>query len=339
MSIVAPSSFPESPISATIPLDGTGVAHGHLHLPHSRDDSAYGAIMIPISVVANGDGPTVLLTGGNHGDEYHGPLALTKLVNTIDSGDVTGRIIVVPYMNHPAFTGAARNSPIDGANLNRVFPGSPTGSVTQKIADYLTRYLLPISDAVLDIHDGGKTLEFIPMAASHVLDDKEAEATNWEAAVAFGAPFATKLVELDMLGMWDAVVEDSGTPFVSTEMAGGGTTRPASMAITESGVRNLLHHWGVLAGAAQPSTSTVLDIPDSGAYLISENEGILDWLVELGDPIAPGQVVARVYNTVKLGADPIDICATIDGVLAMRHFPGLIKMGDAIAMQATPIRS
>lgn len=290
--------------------------------------------MIPISVVVNGEGPTVLLTGGNHGDEYHGPLALTKLVNTIDARDVTGRIIVVPYMNHPAFTGAARNSPIDGANLNRVFPGSPTGGVTQKIADYLTRYLLPISDAVLDIHDGGKTLEFLPMAASHVMEDKGDEARNWEAALAFGAPFATKLVELDMLGMWDRVVEDSGTPFLSTELSGGGTTRPSSMRVANDGVRNVLRHWGALAGDPEVRDTTVLHIPEDNAYLISQDEGLLEWRVELGDDVTEGQTVARIYNTVKLGMPPIDINATIDGLIAMRHFPGVVKMGDAIAMQA-----
>jgi len=326
--------LPPSPITPTIPLDASGVQHGHLHLPHSRDDSAYGAIMIPITVIVNGDGPTVLLTGGNHGDEYHGPLALTKLVNAIDLDEVTGRIIVVPYMNYPAFVAAARNSPIDGANLNRVFPGSPTGTVTQKIADFMTRELLPLADAVLDIHDGGKTLEFLPMAASHVLDDKDAEARNWKAALAFGAPYATKLVELDMLGMWDAVVEDSGTPFLSTEIAGGGTTRPSSVRVTVDGVRNVLQHWGALAGQPAPSSSAPLDIADHGAYLISEDDGLLDWLVELGDAVAAGQPVARIYNTVKLGAPPIEVAATIDGVLAMRHFPGVVKMGDAIAMQA-----
>ena len=66
----------KNPISPTIPLDQDGVYHGHLKLPYSRDDSAWGSIMIPITVVQNGEGPTALITGGNHGDEYEGPIAI-----------------------------------------------------------------------------------------------------------------------------------------------------------------------------------------------------------------------------------------------------------------------
>ena len=54
-----------SPISPTIPLDRDGIHHGFLKLPYSRDDSAWGAVMIPITVIRNSDGPTALLTGGN----------------------------------------------------------------------------------------------------------------------------------------------------------------------------------------------------------------------------------------------------------------------------------
>ena len=58
-----------SPIVPTIDLDAQGVQHGYLRLPYSRDDSAWGSVMIPICVIRNGSGPTALLTGGNHGDE------------------------------------------------------------------------------------------------------------------------------------------------------------------------------------------------------------------------------------------------------------------------------
>ena len=107
------TSLPPSPISTTIDYDADGVQHGHLVLPYSRDDAAYGSIMIPIAVIKNGDGPTALLSGGNHGDEYQGPLSLLKLANTLDPADVTGRVIIVPTMNQPAFAAARRTSPID----------------------------------------------------------------------------------------------------------------------------------------------------------------------------------------------------------------------------------
>ena len=59
-----------SPISATVDFAAPGVQHGFLTLPHSDDASAWGAVMIPITVIAAGEGPTALFTGANHGDEY-----------------------------------------------------------------------------------------------------------------------------------------------------------------------------------------------------------------------------------------------------------------------------
>jgi len=85
-----------SPIQPTIPLDRDGVHHGHLKLPYSRDDSAWGSIMIPLTVVQNGTGPTALLTGGNHGDEYEGPLVLNELSISLRPSDINGRVIIVP---------------------------------------------------------------------------------------------------------------------------------------------------------------------------------------------------------------------------------------------------
>ncbi len=133
-----------SPITPTVDFDREGVQHGFLRLPYSRDDSAWGSVMIPIAVIRNGAGPTAFLTGGNHGDEYEGPMALFDLARTLDPADVTGTVIIVPAMNYPAFRAGTRTSPIDKGNMNRSFPGRPDGTVTEKIADYFQRELLPL---------------------------------------------------------------------------------------------------------------------------------------------------------------------------------------------------
>ena len=87
--------------------------------------------MVPITVIKNGDGPTALMTGANHGDEYEGPIALQELAATLKPADVTGRVIIVPFFNYPAFRAGTRTSPIDRGNLNRLFPGKPAGPVVQ----------------------------------------------------------------------------------------------------------------------------------------------------------------------------------------------------------------
>ncbi|MCP3938767.1 MAG: N-alpha-acetyl diaminobutyric acid deacetylase DoeB [Actinomycetia bacterium] len=328
---------PPSTISPTVDFDLDGRQHGHLVLPHSHDEAAYGAVMIPIAVIKNGDGPTVLLTGGNHGDEYQGVLSLIKLANTLDPSCIAGRVIVVPCMNQPAFAAGTRTSPIDKGNLNRSFPGRPDGTHTERIADYVTRTLLPMADAVLDLHDGGRTLDFIPLASSMILaDDPETEARSQAAAEAFGAPYVTKLVELDTLGMWDVVVTASGRPFVTTGLGGTGGTRPEIVKITDAGVHNVLVHWGVLSDdPVAGSPSAHIRVPEVDGYVLSTSDGLLEWLVDLGGPVEVGQVIARVHGTKRLGENPVDYRATVDGILAMRHHPGLVKMGDAIAMQAT----
>ncbi|HEX9446645.1 MAG TPA: succinylglutamate desuccinylase/aspartoacylase family protein, partial [Dongiaceae bacterium] len=118
---MATQTLASSPITATIEFDVDGAHHGFLRLPHSRDDSAWGSVMIPITVVRNGAGPTALLTGGNHGDEYEGPLALFDLARALSVASVSGRIIIVPAMNYPAFLAGTRTSPIDKGNMNRSF--------------------------------------------------------------------------------------------------------------------------------------------------------------------------------------------------------------------------
>lgn len=322
-----------SPISPTIPLDADGIHHGHLRLPYSRDDSAWGSVMIPFCVVRNGKGPTALLTGGNHGDEYEGPLALFELARSVQPKDVSGSIIIVPAMNYPAFRAGSRTSPIDKGNMNRSFPGAPDGTVTQKIADFFQRELLPRADIVLDFHSGGKTLDFLPFCAGHILPDKRLEEATFAAVTAFGAPWSMKMTEIDAVGMYDTAAEEMGKVFVTTELGGGGTSTAASVHIARRGARNVLRHAGILAGQVEQAPTQWLDMPD-GCFSFAENDGMIETVVDLGDPVEAGTVIARIWPTHRTGAAPIEITANVSGLLAARHFPGLVKSGDCVAVIA-----
>ncbi|WP_275286333.1 N(2)-acetyl-L-2,4-diaminobutanoate deacetylase DoeB [Halomonas elongata] len=330
-----------SPISATVDFDAEGVQHGFLKLPISNDESAWGAVMIPVTVVKRGEGPTALLTGGNHGDEYEGITALQKLSSRLRAEDVQGRVIIVPMMNTPACTVGRRTSSMDGGNLNRSFPGDPDGSVTEKIADYFTRVLVPMSDVVLDLHSGGRTLDIIPFAASHVLDDADQQRRALEGAKAFGAPYAIMMFELDAEALFDTAVERQGKIFVATELGGGGTSTPESLAITERGIDNFLVHYGLVEGELQaPAEPQIyLDMPDASCYVQSEHTGLLELTVALGDPVTEGQVIARVYDMTRSGVAPIEYRAGRDGVLAARRFPASVNMGDTIAVIAEVVES
>jgi N2-acetyl-L-2,4-diaminobutanoate deacetylase len=326
-----------SPISPTVDFDAEGEQHGFLKLPYSRNDSAWGAVMIPVTVIKRGDGPTALLTGGNHGDEYEGPIALAKLASTLKAADVNGRVIIIPFMNYPAFRAGTRTSPIDAGNLNRSFPGKPDGTVTEKIADYFQRHLLPLADYVLDIHAGGRTLDFLPFAAIHVLNDATQQARCEAAMRAFGAPYSMRMLELDSVGLYDSAAEDAGKVFVSTELGGGGSSTAKSVAVAERGVQGFLAHAGIIDKSGvqgETRTTTLLDMPDGTCYTTSEHTGLLEICLDLGSFVNEGDVIARVHDMTRTGAEPVEYRAKRAGLVAARHFPGLVQTGDTVAVVA-----
>lgn len=325
--------LPKNPISATVDFDRKGIQHGHLRLPSSRDESAWGNIMIPITVIANGDGPTALLTGGNHGDEYEGPIALKELAIETPLEDVSGRIIIVPAMNAPAFEVARRNSPFDNSNLNRSFPGQPTGMPTNKIADYFTRTLLPMADYVLDFHSGGRTLDFLPFAACHELDDKTQEKAARDAVAAFGAPYSMVMIEMDPAGLYDTEAERQGKVFVTTELGGGGTATPWTIGIARRGVRNVLKHAGILAGEIETAKSEALIMPDD-CFVVAEDGGVASYRAELGAVLSKGDPILDIWPMGKTGVAPTTLTAPLDGIFLARHVAGLIRPGDCAAVLA-----
>ncbi|GGC09191.1 N-alpha-acetyl diaminobutyric acid deacetylase DoeB [Marinobacterium zhoushanense] len=321
-----------NPITPTIDFDRDGIQHGFLRLPYSRNDSAWGAVMIPITQFKSGEGSTALLTGGNHGDEYEGPTALLNFAARDRIDDIRGRIIIVPAMNYPAFQAGTRVSPIDSLNLNRIFPGRPNGSVTEVIADYFSHTLVPMADYVLDIHSGGKTLDFLPFAASHILDDKDQQQRCEAAASAFGAPYRLQMLEIDATGLYDTQVEAYGKVFVTTELGGGGTTSPESIRIAKRGVNNFLIHAGILDGTLQePERDTIcLDMPDFRCYLFCEHSGLVEPCVALGDPVREGEPMARIHSIERTAVPAAEYLAPRDGVVIARHVPSRVQIGDCL---------
>ncbi len=323
-----------SPVSPTVDFAKDGVQHGFFRLPWSRDESAWGSVMVPVAVVRNGSGPTALLTGGNHGDEYEGPLALYDLARTLRPDAVAGTVIIVPAMNYPAFLAGTRTSPIDRGNMNRSFPGRPDGTVTEKIADYFQRELLPRADLVLDFHSGGRTLDFLPWCAAHILADKALEAKSFAAVEAFSAPWSVRMLEIDSVGMYDTATEEMGKVFVTTELGGGGTARAETVKIARRGVLNVLRHAGIVAGEADRHPTRWLDMPSGDCFAFAEESGMIETMADLGEPVEEGDVVARVHRIGRTGQPPQAIRARMSGLLAARHFPGLVKAGDCVAVMA-----
>jgi N-alpha-acetyl-L-2,4-diaminobutyrate deacetylase len=308
--------------------------HGHFVLPHSRNDSGWGALRVPIGIVSNGEGPTVLLTGANHGDEVEGTIALQSLYREIDANAVRGTIIVVPMLNYPAFRASQRLSPIDGANMNRAFRLRAEGTMTEQIAFFVENELVERADAVLDIHSGGRTMMFHPFAASHKLPSPAQTDRAREALVAFGAPIGLVLEELDNAGMLDTAVENRGKLFLSTELGGGGTTTPHTVAIAKRGVHNFLVHLGVLQAQAQRAPQPRLMTNDADGYIDAPEAGLVEYLVELGAEVEGGQAIARIHPDTRIDTPAFDVRSRATGLLIGRHHGSLVQPGDFLGLVA-----
>jgi N-alpha-acetyl-L-2,4-diaminobutyrate deacetylase len=324
-----------SRVTATVDYDADGKQFGVLNVPYSHNESAWGAIRIPVVVIRNGRGPTLLLVGGNHGDEYEGPIALMKLARALEPAAIRGRVILLPALNLPAVLAATRVSPIDQVNMNRAFPGAARGTPTRMMADYVDRTILPLADAVLDLHTGGKTLCFVPFVGMHVLPDAALMARTRDALLAFGAPISLIIEELDTAGMLDTAVEEKGKIFLFTELGGGSGANAATVQIADRGVRNLLHHFGLIDGEAEPGETRLMHSPDASWFLASDDRGILEPLVDLGAEVAAGQPIVQIHDPEKPAKPAVVYRAAHSGLFIGRHAPGLVRLGDCLAVLAT----
>ncbi|HVU09747.1 MAG TPA: M14 family metallopeptidase [Phototrophicaceae bacterium] len=117
--------------------------------------AAYGSLKVRIGRVGTGS-PVGLLTASVHGDEGPwGTRAIAKFLESTPLSDLKGSLRVVPVTNPMGFESDKRNSFLDELDLNSSFPGSATGSHTQRLAAVLAEHAVNGADVVLDVHGGG----------------------------------------------------------------------------------------------------------------------------------------------------------------------------------------
>ena len=234
-------------IFTDVDYEKDGKQVGWLYLPYSVTRSAYGNIAIPVAVVKNGAGPSVLLMAGNHGDEYEGQVGLCKLIRALEPKDVRGRVIAVPGINLPAALAGARVSPIDNVNFNRAFPGDPNGTPTYAIAHYVDTVLFPMVSLFLDLHSGGSSLDYIPFVSMRTSGDAALDARAMAALKAFGAPVSMVWAHTLDSGFAQTAALRRGLVSLGGEFGGGGSVSLDGVRIVERGLRRFLVHAGCMA--------------------------------------------------------------------------------------------
>lgn len=327
-----------SRVIADVDYDKAGKQVGYLRVPNSNNDSAWGAVAIPVVVVKNGSGPTILLTAGTHGDEYEGQIVLHDLARQIDHGRVQGRVIVLPAHHFPACLAGTRTSPIDGRDINRTFPGDDKGSFAQILSFYVTNFLLPKVDAVMDLHSGGRSLDCMPCTMSHILDDTDAMARTIDYARAFGAPMHIMSKEVDGSGTFQSACEERGILAMSSELGGGNRVDLRGLAITERGVRNLLAFMGIceskIAPAEAPTSFWLL--PDADCYHFAPASGIYRPFRALGSRVRAGEPAGAIYDISDPTRAPVVVTFKRSGLLWTTRGQGRIATGDASAVVVVP---
>ena len=306
----------------------------------SGNDNKSASSNIPVVRIDGlaGDGPCLLFTGGIHGDEYEGPAVIARLARDVDPNEIRGTMILAPQVNPSALRARRRRSPHDDRDLNRSFPGTSEGSISEVIADFVTRQLLPEADAVFDLHAAGDWF-MIPSTLCHFLEDSDLQAQTVAAMKAFAAPAGILLDEDQADTMFDAQVEKSGKVFFTAELGSTACLTVETLEIAWRGVNNLLTHYGMWDRPAVNYTmwndwdeARLLSASDHRAQPKSPSDGFFVPHVEIGQPVDAQNIVGSVYNLDDPTVDPIPVPASLSGRVYGRMAGGYVSENEDIAV-------
>ncbi len=270
-------------------------AAGWLDVPDAADPGA----RIPVSVV-NGakPGPVLALIAGTHGYEYTSIVALPRVRAGLDPARMAGSVILVHMANPPAFFGRRIYYNADGKNLNRMYPGRPDGSQTERIAAVITREVIDRATHLIDMHCGDGNESLRPYSYWQETGRADVDAAGREMALAFGLDHIVIDRERPKDPAKSVYTSNTailrGKPAITVESGGMGLTDAASVDAQVAGALSVIRHLGIM-----DTPSVRVEKPlfiDRAEVLTSPATGVWSWSVEKMQTVATGTLLGRVHD-------------------------------------------
>jgi predicted deacylase len=289
---------------------------------------------IPITVVhGTRPGPVLAAIAGVHGYEYPPITALQRVRRKLDPQELVGTVILVHIANMPSFLGRTiYYSPVDGKNLNRVYPGRPDGTVSERIAHAITTEVIDQADVVIDMHCGDGNEALRPYAYWMQSGNMELDERTRDLVVAFGLDHI--VIDRDRPRDASASLYTSNTaltrgkPGFTTETGKLGSNDEHWVDMAERGVWNVLRYLDMLEGDVElPGAIVWLD----GYEVVrSPVTGIFHAAVRDGYAVAEGGLLGTLID---FFGDPIqDVRAPFAGVVNYVVGTPPISEGEPVAM-------
>jgi N-alpha-acetyl-L-2,4-diaminobutyrate deacetylase len=332
------SSETKSRVRCDIDLDATGRQAGYLRAPLSRNTSGWGTIEIPIVSVKNGSGPKILFTGGIHGDEYEGQIAVSRLARTLDPATVQGQVIMIPAVNMPAVMNDTRLSPVDNRDMNRCFPGNPRGTFSEMLAHFIDALVLPHVEVSVDLHTCGHSGDAALSTNMHYVPDPAMREKTLAAAAAFGAPYNVVFWGVDEGATLTSAVERRGILSLGTELGGWGRVNVEGVRIADRGLQNTMRHFGLIEGKPETgqrdgaAATRHMMVRDQAGYSFAPANGLFEPRNVVGEACRVGALAGLLHFVEDVDRAPLEVRYRRDGILWMSAGPGRVQRGDAIAV-------
>jgi predicted deacylase len=295
---------------------------------------------LPITTIEGSKpGPTLALIAGNHGYEYPPILALQELPAQIDPATLSGTVILVHVANMPSFLGRTIYfSPIDGKNLNRVYPGRADGTVSERIAYTITTEVIDRAGYVLDLHCGDGNESLRPYVYQTVTGNQKMDDEIARLALAFGMDHILldrgRPTDPERSMYCSNTAITRGKPAMTVESGGLGSADRESVERILCGIRGVLRELGMLQGGPEPLKKPVYLDPHQN--LTSPATGILYPQVERDQTVSKGAVLARITDF--FGHEIADVRAPFDGVILYIVATPPIREGQPVACIAATVR-